>query len=66
MSAALNTRTAVVTGTASGIGLAIAARLIQDGTAVFAATRNKEDLERVYEHAAIAGGFVGELHQRGT
>jgi len=66
VSAALNTRTAVVTGTASGIGLAIAARLIQDGTAVFAATRNKEDLERVYEHAAIAGGFVGELHQRGT
>jgi 2,3-dihydroxy-2,3-dihydro-p-cumate dehydrogenase len=66
VSAALNTRTAVVTGAASGIGLAIVARLIQDGAAVFAATRNKEDLERVSEHAAIAGGFVGELDQPGT
>jgi 2,3-dihydroxy-2,3-dihydro-p-cumate dehydrogenase len=66
MSAALSTRTAVVTGAASGIGLAIAARLIQEGAAVFAATRNKEDLERVHEHAAIAGGFVGELHQPGA
>jgi 2,3-dihydroxy-2,3-dihydro-p-cumate dehydrogenase len=66
VSGPLSARTAVVTGAASGIGLAIAARLIQDGTAVFAATRNKEDLERVYEHAAIAGGFVGELHQPGT
>ena len=66
MSGALSARTAVVTGAASGIGLAIAARLIQDGAAVFVATRNKEDLERAYEHAAIAGGFVGELHQPGA
>jgi 2,3-dihydroxy-2,3-dihydro-p-cumate dehydrogenase len=66
VSGTLGGRTAVVTGTASGIGLAIAARLIADGAAVFAATRNKEDLERVYEHAAIAGGFVGELHQPGA
>jgi len=66
VSGALSARTAVVTGAASGIGLAIAARLIQDGAAVFAATRNKEDLEHVYEHAAIAGGFVGELHQPGN
>lgn len=66
MSGALGGRTALVTGAASGIGLAIAARLIQDGAAVFAATRTKEDLERVYEHAAIAGGFVAELHQPGA
>ena len=63
MSGTLSGRTAVVTGAASGIGLSITTRLIADGAAVFAATRNKEDLERVYEHAAIAGGFVGELHQ---
>lgn len=66
MSGTLNARTAVVTGAASGIGLAIAVRLITDGAAVFAATRTKEDLGRVYEHAAIAGGFVGELHQTGA
>jgi 2,3-dihydroxy-2,3-dihydro-p-cumate dehydrogenase len=66
MSGALSGRTAIVTGAASGIGLAIAARLIGDGAAVFAATRSKEELERVYEHAAIAGGFVGELHQTGA
>jgi len=66
MSGALRGRTAIVTGAASGIGLGIATRLIADGAAVFAATRGKEDLERVYEQAAIAGGFVGELHQPGA
>jgi len=66
VSGTLSSRTAIVTGAASGIGLAIAARLIRDGAAVFAATRSKEDLERVYEHAAIAGGFAGELHQTGV
>jgi 2,3-dihydroxy-2,3-dihydro-p-cumate dehydrogenase len=66
MSGALAGRTAIVTGAASGIGLGISARLIADGAAVFAATRSKEDLERVYEHARIAGGFVGELHQPGA
>jgi NAD(P)-dependent dehydrogenase (short-subunit alcohol dehydrogenase family) len=66
MSGALSARTAVVTGAASGIGLAIVARLIDEGAAVFVATRNKEDLERVYEQAAIAGGFAGELHQPGV
>ena len=66
MSGALAGRTAIVTGAASGIGLGISARLIADGAAVFAAARSKEDLERVYEHACIAGGFVGELHQPGA
>jgi 2,3-dihydroxy-2,3-dihydro-p-cumate dehydrogenase len=66
MSGALDGRTAIVTGAASGIGLSITTRLIRDGAAVFAATRSKEDLERVYEHAAIVGGCVGELHQPGA
>jgi 2,3-dihydroxy-2,3-dihydro-p-cumate dehydrogenase len=66
VSGALSRRTAVVTGAASGIGLGIATRLIADGAAVFAATRSKEDLNHVYEQAAIAGGFVGELHEPGV
>jgi 2,3-dihydroxy-2,3-dihydro-p-cumate dehydrogenase len=66
MIGALSGRTAIVTGAASGIGLGITMRLIADGAAVLAATRSKEDLERVYEHAKIAGGFVGELHQPGV
>src|SRR5260370_14345939 len=66
MSGALGGRTAIVTGAASGIGLGISARLIADGAAVFAATRSKEDLERVHEQAAITGGFAGELHQPGA
>jgi 2,3-dihydroxy-2,3-dihydro-p-cumate dehydrogenase len=66
VSGALSGRTAVVTGAASGIGLGITTRLIADGAAVFAATRSKEDLERVDEQAAIAGGFVGELHDPGV
>jgi 2,3-dihydroxy-2,3-dihydro-p-cumate dehydrogenase len=66
MSGALSGRTAIVTGAASGIGLAIVTRLIADGAAVFAATRSKEDLEHVYEHAAVVGGFAGELHQTGV
>ena len=56
----------MVTGAASGIGLGITTRLIADGAAVFAATRSKEDLDRVYEQAAIAGGFVGELNELGA
>ncbi|BBX44755.1 glucose 1-dehydrogenase [Mycobacterium cookii] len=66
MSGALDGRTAIVTGAASGIGLGITERLIADGAVVFAATRDKDDLELVYEQAAIAGGFVGELHQPGA
>jgi 2,3-dihydroxy-2,3-dihydro-p-cumate dehydrogenase len=62
----LNGHTAVVTGASSGIGLGVTKRLIADGAAVFAATRTRADLDRVYEHAAIAGGFVGELQERGV
>jgi 2,3-dihydroxy-2,3-dihydro-p-cumate dehydrogenase len=65
VSGTLSGRTAVVTGAASGIGLGIATRLIADGAAVFAATHNQDDLERVWEDTAIAGGFVGELHHPG-
>jgi len=54
VSGALSGRTAVVTGAASGIGLGVTTRLIADGAAVFAATRSKEDLDHVYERAAIA------------
>ena len=66
MSGALSGRTVLVTGAGSGIGLSITTRLIADGAAAFAATRTKGDLERVYEHAAIAGGFVGELDEPGV
>ncbi len=65
MSAALADRTAVVTGASSGIGLGIARRLTADGARVFAATRSKEDLEKVLDQVDIAGGFVGELQQAG-
>jgi 2,3-dihydroxy-2,3-dihydro-p-cumate dehydrogenase len=66
MSGPLGGRTAIVTGAASGIGLGITTRLIADGATVFAATRSKDDLERVYKWAAIAGGFAGDLHQPGV
>ena len=66
MSIAPAGRTAIVTGAASGIGIGIIDRLIADGAKVFAAARSKEDLERVYDDAAIAGGFVGELHEPGV
>lgn len=66
MSAALAGRTAIVTGAASGIGLAIVERLIADGARVFAAARSSEDLQRVVERTAITGGFVGELQAPGV
>jgi 2,3-dihydroxy-2,3-dihydro-p-cumate dehydrogenase len=66
MSAALAGRTAIVTGASSGIGLGIARRLTADGARVFAATRSKDDLEKVLEQVDVAGGFVGELQQAGV
>jgi 2,3-dihydroxy-2,3-dihydro-p-cumate dehydrogenase len=66
MNAALSGRTAVVTGASSGIGLGIARRLTADGARVFAATRSKEDLEKVLDQVDVAAGFVGELQQAGV
>ncbi|MCV7301266.1 SDR family oxidoreductase [Mycobacterium barrassiae] len=66
MSATLAGRTAIVTGASSGIGLGIARRLAADGALVFAATRSKEDLEKVFDQVDVAGGFVGELQQAGV
>ena len=63
---ALTGRTAILTGASSGIGLGIARRLAADGAHVFAATRSKEDLEKVMEQVDVAGGFVGELQQAGV
>jgi 2,3-dihydroxy-2,3-dihydro-p-cumate dehydrogenase len=63
---ALTGRTAILTGASSGIGLGIARRLAADGAQVFAATRSKEDLEKVLEQVDVAGGFVGELQQAGV
>jgi 2,3-dihydroxy-2,3-dihydro-p-cumate dehydrogenase len=66
VSAALTGRTAIVTGASSGIGLGIARRLAADGARVFAATRSKEDLEKVLDQVDIAAGFVGELQHAGV
>jgi 2,3-dihydroxy-2,3-dihydro-p-cumate dehydrogenase len=66
VNAALTGRTTIVTGASSGIGLGIARRLTTDGARVFAATRSKEDLEKVLDQADIAGGFVGELQDPGV
>jgi 2,3-dihydroxy-2,3-dihydro-p-cumate dehydrogenase len=63
---ALSGRTAIVTGASSGIGLGIARRLTADGARVFAATRTKEDLEKVLGEVDVAAGFVGELQQAGV
>jgi len=66
VSAALTGRTAIVTGASSGIGMGIAQRLTADGARVFAATRSKEDLEKVLDQIDIADGFIGELQEPGV
>jgi 2,3-dihydroxy-2,3-dihydro-p-cumate dehydrogenase len=66
VSDALAGRVAIVTGASSGIGLGIARRLTADGAQVFAATRSKEDLEKVLDQVDIVGGFVGELQEPGV
>lgn len=52
---------AVITGAASGIGLAVAERLLQDGTAVLAVDRNAENLKRVAKLGAEA--LVADLSE---
>lgn len=66
MSGALAGRTAIVTGAASGIGLAIVERLVAEGAWVVAAARTTVDLARVQNHTSIAAGFVGELQEPGV
>jgi 2,3-dihydroxy-2,3-dihydro-p-cumate dehydrogenase len=66
VSADLTGRTAIVTGAASGIGLAIVERLVAQGAWVAAAARTTDDLARVQSHTPIAGGFVGELQEPGV
>ncbi|WP_179473886.1 SDR family NAD(P)-dependent oxidoreductase [Mycolicibacterium vinylchloridicum] len=66
MNADLSGRTAIVTGAASGIGLAIVQRLVADGACVVAAARSAEDLARVQRHTSITAGFVGELQKPGV
>ena len=50
---------AVVTGAASGIGQAVASRLLREGASVIAADRNEEGLGPVVDAGATA--FVGDL-----
>lgn len=52
-------RRAVVTGAASGIGQAVALRLLREGSAVIAADRNEAGLAKVVEAGATP--FVGDL-----
>lgn len=54
----LATQTAVVTGGASGIGLAIAQRFAQEGAAVEILDRNPEEMARAVEEIRVAGGVV--------
>ncbi|WP_214364748.1 SDR family NAD(P)-dependent oxidoreductase [Pseudonocardia sp. H11422] len=65
MSAPLAGRSAIVTGGATGIGLAISRRLLADGASVLLAARTEEELEpaldTLRESGADPRGFVGDL-----
>lgn len=65
MSGPLSGRTAVVTGGATGIGLAITRRLLADGAAVLVAALGAEELDAARAELAAEGrqiaGFTGDL-----
>ncbi|HEY1702777.1 MAG TPA: SDR family oxidoreductase [Trebonia sp.] len=62
-------RTAIVTGGATGIGLGIARRLLDDGAQVLIASLGEAELKRAVEDLRTAGhdpsGFTGDLSQQG-
>jgi 2,3-dihydroxy-2,3-dihydro-p-cumate dehydrogenase len=66
VTAALDGRTAVVTGADSGIGLGILRRLAEDGARVFVATRDEESLPDVLAHPGVVGGRAGLLNESGV
>jgi 2,3-dihydroxy-2,3-dihydro-p-cumate dehydrogenase len=70
VTALLEGRTAIVTGGATGIGLAISRRLLADGAAVLVAARTKDELKPALDALREAGttpkGFVGDLVLPGT
>ncbi|MDT7618759.1 MAG: 2,3-dihydroxy-2,3-dihydro-p-cumate dehydrogenase [Pseudonocardiales bacterium] len=63
MSAPLAGRSAIVTGGATGIGLAITKRLLADGAAVLVAARDDAELKNAPSEAS---GFAGDLAAPGT
>ncbi|MGO9456005.1 MAG: SDR family NAD(P)-dependent oxidoreductase, partial [Acidimicrobiales bacterium] len=69
MTAGSEQRTAIVTGGGSGIGLAIAVRLAEDGLAVAIFDRNGEAATEAAERIAATGGraagFVVDVTDRG-
>jgi len=54
-------RAAIVTGGSSGIGLAIAAMLVQEGYGVTVAARRPDKLAEAAEQLAAGGGEVAQV-----
>ena len=67
--APLGGRAAIVTGGATGIGLGIARRLLDDGARVMIASLGETELKRAVEDLRAAGhnpsGFTGDLSREG-
>jgi 2,3-dihydroxy-2,3-dihydro-p-cumate dehydrogenase len=65
----LEGRTAIVTGGATGIGLGLARRLLDDGARVMIASLGETELKRAVEDLRAAGhepsGFTGDLSREG-